>query len=96
MRFFSIAQIYQNEHNVLLLFRNLSAFLAQLVEQLTRNEQVAGSSPVEGSKQRLVCCAISFLLSFFCGDISPKENVKSPKNRKDLNSDALWLKGCLF
>ena len=25
------------------------AFLAQLVEQLTRNEQVAGSSPVEGS-----------------------------------------------
>ena len=26
------------------------AFLAQLVEQLIRNEQVAGSSPVEGSK----------------------------------------------
>ena len=25
------------------------AFLAQLVEQLIRNEQVAGSSPVEGS-----------------------------------------------
>jgi hypothetical protein len=27
------------------------AFLAQLVEQLTRNEQVAGSSPVEGSRK---------------------------------------------
>ena len=25
------------------------AFLAQLVEQLTRNEQVVGSSPMEGS-----------------------------------------------
>lgn len=29
--------------------RLLFAFLAQVVEQLTRNEQVAGSSPVEGS-----------------------------------------------
>lgn len=28
------------------------AFLAQLAEQLTRNEQVAGSSPVEGSKKK--------------------------------------------
>jgi hypothetical protein len=29
----------------------VQAFLAQLVEQLTRNEQVAGSSPVEGSRK---------------------------------------------
>jgi hypothetical protein len=28
------------------------AFLAQSVEQLTRNEQVVGSSPMEGSKTK--------------------------------------------
>lgn len=33
----------------LILQYRTNAFLAQLVEQLTRNEQVAGSSPVEGS-----------------------------------------------
>jgi hypothetical protein len=32
------------------IFANISASLAQLVEQLIRNEQVVGSSPIGGSK----------------------------------------------
>jgi hypothetical protein len=39
------------EFDFLLLLRPYQAFLAQLVEQLTRNEQVASSSLVEGSKK---------------------------------------------
>ncbi len=31
--------------------RNCYASLAQLVEQLTRNEQVGGSSPLRGSRE---------------------------------------------
>ena len=30
------------------------AFLAQSVEQLIRNEQIAGSSPVKGSRKEVV------------------------------------------
>jgi hypothetical protein len=36
-----------------LIFAKIFASLAQLVEQLIRNEQVVGSSPIGGSKKLL-------------------------------------------
>jgi hypothetical protein len=36
------------------IFAAISASLAQLVEQLIRNEQVVGSSPIGGSKEELI------------------------------------------
>jgi hypothetical protein len=36
----------------LFIFAAISASLAQLVEQLIRNEQVVGSSPIGGSKSK--------------------------------------------
>jgi hypothetical protein len=37
-----------------LIFANNFASLAQLVEQLIRNEQVVGSSPIGGSKYLMI------------------------------------------
>ena len=37
------------------------ANVAQLVEQLTRNEQVTGSNPVTGSLQSLIISGFAFL-----------------------------------
>ena len=44
---------FQSKENLNLLYCN-TASLAQLVEQLIRNEQVAGSSPVRGSLVKIV------------------------------------------
>ena len=42
-----------------MLYTFIIAVVAQLVEQLIRNEQVAGSSPVRGSKMKYF---VSFLI----------------------------------
>ena len=50
------------------------ACVAQLVEQLTRNEQVAGSSPATSSKRRHLskCRCLLFIFSFGCNLCSKK------------------------
>ncbi len=47
---------------------NPKAFLAQLVEQLIRNEQVAGSNPVEGSQSNYFFSSFRIL---FALDLNP-------------------------
>jgi hypothetical protein len=44
------------------IFAAFSASLAQLVEQLIRNEQVVGSSPIGGSKKRTDKLPVFFII----------------------------------
>ena len=51
-----------------MLYTFIIAVVAQLVEQLIRNEQVAGSTPVNGSiqKNNIRCKADVFVSKLFC------------------------------
>lgn len=72
-------QILANIHQHTYICR-LTAFLAQLVEQFIRNEQVAGSSPAEGSPQKpphsLDLAVFCFPARQFCG--CPSQEAHKP------------------
>ena len=73
--------------------RDLSA-LAQLVEQMTVNHWVAGSSPAGGAKYKKGCV----ICSLFCFNIPRLNSIKSDTGKsmqdylrfKNIREDNLW------
>ena len=55
--------MYLNKYFVILCIEIRFATLAQLVEQLNRNQQVIGSNPISGSKEKAIF-DIAFIFLF--------------------------------
>ncbi len=50
------------KYSVLMLFDTSKAHLAQLVEQLIRNEQAGGSNPLMGSTEKTIKCRVLYII----------------------------------
>jgi hypothetical protein len=66
-------------YNFSTIFAKLFASLAQLVEQLIRNEQVVGSSPIGGSRDCGLRIVDLFLFIKFAFE-NPKSKIRIPKS----------------